>query len=188
MVELYERSFGPLDVVQDGDLELIAQPIDFLGVNFYRPNLVAAGTRRPAARVCARPSVRRRHTAMGWPIVPAALTELLRPAQARLPRHTALHHGERRRLPRRAGRRRRRRRRAAVAYLQEHIAAVERAIAEGVDVRGYYVWSLLDNFEWEHGYAKRFGLVYVDYPTQRRVLKRSALWYRDLIAAQEQEA
>ena len=71
---------------------------------------------------------------------------------------------------------------AGVAYLRAHIAAVEQARAEGVDVRGYYVWSLLDNFEWEWGYAQRFGIVYVDYQTQRRIPKPSALWYRDLIA------
>jgi beta-glucosidase len=70
-----------------------------------------------------------------------------------------------------------------VAYLRDHIAAVDSARAQGVDVRGYYVWSLLDNFEWECGYDKRFGLVYVDYATQRRIPKRSALWYRDLIVS-----
>jgi beta-glucosidase len=68
-----------------------------------------------------------------------------------------------------------------VEYLRDHVAAVERAIARGVDVRGYYVWSLLDNFEWEHGYSSRFGIVGVDFESQRRVPKRSALWYRDLI-------
>jgi beta-glucosidase len=69
-----------------------------------------------------------------------------------------------------------------VAYLRDHIAAVERAVDEGVDVRGYYVWSLLDNFEWEYGYDSRFGIVAVDFENQRRAPKRSALWYRDLIA------
>jgi beta-glucosidase len=71
-----------------------------------------------------------------------------------------------------------------LAYLRDHLAAIERAIAAGVDVRGYFAWSLLDNFEWEHGYEKRFGIVYVDYETQRRTPKQSALWYRDFIAAQ----
>ena len=69
-----------------------------------------------------------------------------------------------------------------VAYLQQHLAALERAIADGIDVRRYYAWSLLDNFEWEHGYSMRFGLVYVDFETQRRFPKRSGLWYRDHIA------
>ena len=180
LVELYEQRVGPLDVIHDGDLETIAQPIDFLGVNFYRPNLVAA-TDESVLLLEEVPQDRER-TAMGWPIVPEALTELL----LRIKRD----YGDRPLVITENG--------AAfddlltgdvvaderrVAYLREHIAAVDRARAEGVDVRGYYVWSLLDNFEWECGYDKRFGLVYVDYPTQRRVPKQSALWYRDLITS-----
>ncbi|MBA8817045.1 beta-glucosidase/6-phospho-beta-glucosidase/beta-galactosidase [Microbacterium halimionae] len=69
-----------------------------------------------------------------------------------------------------------------VDYLQRHFAAAERAISRGVDLRGYLVWSLLDNFEWGYGYAKRFGIVYVDFDTQQRVLKDSALWLRQLLA------
>jgi beta-glucosidase len=69
-----------------------------------------------------------------------------------------------------------------VDYLSRHVAALARALADGVDVRGYFPWSLLDNFEWEQGYSKRFGLVYVDYATQERIPKQSALWYRDYIA------
>jgi beta-glucosidase len=68
-------------------------------------------------------------------------------------------------------------------YLERHLAALRRAIADGADVRRYCVWSLMDNFEWEDGYDKRFGIVYVDYETQRRIPKESALWYRDYIAA-----
>jgi beta-glucosidase len=71
-----------------------------------------------------------------------------------------------------------------VQYLADHIEAVSRAIAAGVPVRGYFVWSLLDNFEWGFGYSKRFGLVHVDYPTLERVPKDSFRWYRDHIAAQ----
>jgi len=70
-----------------------------------------------------------------------------------------------------------------VDYLARHIGALSKAIADGVPVKGYCVWSLLDNYEWEKGYDMRFGLYYVDYPTQRRIPKRSALWYRDQIAA-----
>jgi beta-glucosidase len=68
-----------------------------------------------------------------------------------------------------------------VEYLERYLGAVARAIEAGVPVRGYFVWSLLDNFEWAHGYSKRFGLVYVDYPTLERVPKSSFYWYRDLI-------
>jgi beta-glucosidase len=69
-----------------------------------------------------------------------------------------------------------------IEYLDRHLRAVLRAMEAGVDVRGYFVWSLLDNFEWAEGYARRFGLVYVDYPTQRRIPKDSAAWYRAVIA------
>ena len=70
-----------------------------------------------------------------------------------------------------------------VAYLASHVDAVARAIADGAPVKGYFVWSLLDNFEWAYGYAKRFGIVYVDYPTLERVPKDSFYWYRDFIAS-----
>src|SRR5258708_37317416 len=69
------------------------------------------------------------------------------------------------------------------AYIESHIRASADAIDQGVDVRGYFVWSLLDNFEWAAGYTKRFGIYYVDYQTQARILKRSGFWYKDLAAA-----
>jgi beta-glucosidase len=71
---------------------------------------------------------------------------------------------------------------ARVRFLDEHLRAAHRAIRGGVDLRGFFVWSLLDNFEWAEGYSKRFGIVYVDFATQRRVPKDSARWYRDTIA------
>jgi beta-glucosidase len=70
-----------------------------------------------------------------------------------------------------------------IAYLREHFAAAHRCIADGVPLRGYFVWSLLDNFEWQRGFGQRFGIVWVDYDTQERRLKDSALWYRGVIAA-----
>jgi beta-glucosidase len=182
VVELYERRFGPWDAVRDGDLETIAQPLDFLGVNFYRPNLVTALDDSSVLGLRDLP-LDAETTAMGWAIVPGALTELL----VRLKRDYGeipllitengaafddrLNGGDVVEDPRR------------VAYLESHLAALEDAIERGVDVRGYYVWSFLDNFEWEHGYSHRFGIVYVDYATQRRIPKRSALWYRDRVAA-----
>jgi beta-glucosidase len=181
MVDLYESRVGPLDAVRNGDLEVIAQPLDFLGVNFYRPHLVAAGEAHPVLGL-AEVHIEAERTSMGWPIVPSALTDLLLRLKRdygdvpllitengaafddRIDGGEVIEDGPR------------------VRYVQQHVEALERARAEGVDVRGYYVWSLLDNFEWEHGYDKRFGIVFVDFATQRRIPKRSALWYRDLIA------
>jgi beta-glucosidase len=183
MLAWYESRTRPLDAIHPGDLDTISEPIDFLGVNFYRPNLVAADAQRLPLELR---EVDRdgEHTAMGWPIVPASLTELLLRLQRDYPGtpyvitengaafHDVLDGADVVEDPRR------------LDYLREHIGAVGRAIDGGADVDGYYAWSLLDNFEWEHGYSQRFGLVYVDYPTQRRVLKRSALWYSELIARQ----
>ncbi len=181
MIAFYEGRFGPLDAIQEGDLQTIAQPIDFLGINFYRPNWASAVDDGGLDVADVPPDLER--TSMGWPIAPEYLTDLLVRVQAdygEIPLlitengaafDDVLDGGEVVEDPPR------------VAYLREHIAAVERAKAKGVDVRGYYVWSLLDNFEWEYGYEKRFGIVFVDFPTQRRIPKRSALWYRDLIAS-----
>ena len=72
-----------------------------------------------------------------------------------------------------------------IAYYQGHLKSVSNAIAMGVPVQGYFAWSLMDNFEWAHGYSKRFGLIYVDYETQDRILKSSAKWYRDVIEANQ---
>jgi beta-glucosidase len=181
VVAFYESRFGPLDVVQDGDLATIAQPIDFLGINFYRPNWASATDDGGLDVADSPPELER--TSMGWPIAPSYLTDLLvrvRNDYGETPLlitengaafDDVLDGGDVVEDPRR------------VAYLGDHIAAVQRAKAEGVDIRGYYVWSLLDNFEWEWGYEKRFGIVFVDFTTQRRIPKRSALWYSDLIAA-----
>jgi beta-glucosidase len=180
MVELYEERVGPLDFVHDGDLHEMAAPIDFLGVNFYRPAVAEPGDGPLAVEEMP---IDGPSTAMGWAVEPTSLTSLLlrlRRDYGDIPLvitengasfddppvdgQAVVEDPER------------------VAYLRDHIAAVELAVGQGVDVRGYYVWSLLDNFEWEHGYDSRFGIVAVDFASQRRVPKRSALWYRDLIA------
>jgi beta-glucosidase len=180
MLELYTERIGPFDFVQDGDLREIAAPIDFLGVNFYQP-AVAHLDDGPLGVDEVRADGPR--TAMGWTVEPSSLTAVLlrlRRDYGAIPlvitengasfEDPPVDGQEVVEDPER------------VAYLRDHVAAVERAVAEGVDVRGYYVWSLLDNFEWEHGYDSRFGIVAVDFESQRRAPKRSALWYRDLIA------
>nr|WP_043734220.1 GH1 family beta-glucosidase [Streptomyces zinciresistens] len=171
------------------DLAVIAEPIDFYGVNYYAPTRVGApqdtgtefgGVRMPAELPF---SVREIEgvptTDFGWPVVPEALTELLTGFRERygdrLPPVVITENGcsyeglddqDR------------------IAYLDGHIRALHRAVEAGVDVRGYFVWSLLDNFEWAEGYARRFGLVHVDHATQRRTPKASYGWLRDMLLAQ----
>jgi beta-glucosidase len=176
-----------------GDLEVIAAPLDFLGINYYTPSVVRNAPYRDPDPLSRTADDNRfegvgvpeaRHTAMGWPVVPHTLRDLLvglreRYGDALPPIHItengsaeddvpapdgAVHDTDR------------------ISYLDGHLRSVAAAIADGVDVRGYYVWSLLDNFEWAYGYSKRFGLVYVDYATQRRIPKDSYHWYRALIA------
>ena len=173
--------------LREGDLATIAQPLDFLGVNFYNPQYVRMAPRGSAAPIEeAEPPARFERTEMGWPVDAPGLGEVLRGLRARygtrLPSILITENG------------------AAFAdavdaqggiddprridYLRRHLAELRQAIDDGIDVRGYCVWSLLDNFEWAEGYRPRFGLVHVDYATQRRTPKASYHWYRELIAAQ----
>ena len=181
MVAVYEGLFGPPDSVHDGDLQIIRAPIDFLGVNYYNPERIAAApTDLPlqARRVPAPPPT----TAMGWEVDPDGLHQVLlrlRRDYAAPPVYITENGASFDDPPASDGQVDDPQR---TAYLQSHLQALARAVADGADVRRYCVWSLLDNFEWELGYDKRFGIVHVDFDSQVRVPKRSALWYRDFIA------
>lgn len=162
--------------IHDGDLETIATLTDFLGVNYYKNMAVRAGTLRPA-----------RHEGLQTDIVierqtddPAAFTELLQRLNRDYgPRRVFYVTENGRYEDDRLGEDGACRDPERVAYLSGHVAALREAIRAGVDVRGYCVWSLLDNFEWSAGYTARYGLFYTDYPGQRRIPKDSARWYRD---------
>ena len=164
--------------VEAGDMAAIQAPLDFLGLNYYTRSVVSADGSWDV-KTSGKPL-----TDMGWEVYPEGLTELL----LRLHRDWPLpplyvkengaafkdifadgrvHDIER------------------TDYIARHIAAVGDALRQGVPMAGYMVWSLLDNFEWASGYAKRFGIVHVDYATQQRTLKDSALWYRDFLRAQK---
>jgi beta-glucosidase len=159
--------------VEAGDLDLIRAPIDFIGLNYYTRNFASTNPWKPVPGPLG-------VTDMGWEVYPDGLTDLL----LRLKRDYALppiyitENGAAYRDTLENGRVHDAER---TDYVRRHIDAVERAMAQGVDVRGFFVWSLFDNFEWALGYSKRFGIVHVDYATQQRILKDSALWYRDFI-------
>ncbi|MDX3524572.1 GH1 family beta-glucosidase [Streptomyces scabiei] len=180
--------------VVDGDLELIHQPLDALGLNYYTPALVSAASGElvgprtdghgasmyspwPGADDVEFHQTPGERTAMGWSIDPTGLYDLLmrytREAPG-LPLYITENGAAYDDKPDPDGRVHDPER---LDYLHGHLAAVHRAISDGADVRGYYQWSLMDNFEWACGYAKRFGAVYVDYATLERTPKSSALWY-----------
>ena len=189
-----DRLLPPASLVADGDLETIAAPLDFLGVNYYSPVFLRAGdpadlrkNEEPARSAVPgvveyRPGWLER-TSMGWLVDPTGLhdvlVELSKEAPG-LPLYVTENgcaaedyvnpRGEVNDVER-------------VRYLHAHLEAAARAIAEGANLAGYFVWSLLDNFEWAWGYQKRFGIVYVDFGTQRRIPKASARFYSDVVRA-----
>ncbi|WP_336204677.1 GH1 family beta-glucosidase [Nonomuraea sp. LPB2021202275-12-8] len=185
VLEIVDRTAG-LAHVRDGDLEVIAQPLDLLGVNYYAPSVVQAQPGEPAdpaypgSEGILFTTVPTAVTAMGWPIVPGALTLLLRRLSKEYPdlemmitengadfADTVTVDGVRD-----ADR---------VSFIEEHLRALLTSIEEGAKVRGYLIWSLLDCLEWADGYQRKFGIVHVDFATQRRRMKDSALWYRAVV-------
>ncbi|NUR92032.1 MAG: beta-glucosidase [Nonomuraea sp.] len=175
-----------LGFLHDGDLEIISAPLDALGINYYNPTRIAAPTPGDALPFTDAGIVGYPTTNFGWPVVPDGLRELLTGLKARYgsalpPIHITENGCSQPDEPNEDGTVDDP---ARIAYLASHIRAVEQARAEGVDVRGYFVWSLLDNFEWAEGYHQRFGLVHVDFATGRRTPKASYRWLGEHIRAQ----
>ncbi len=163
------------------DMEIIRQPLDFLGINYYSAQVVTAPSDGQVPWPVVHIKSTDRVSAMGWPVIPQGLTKLLVDLQNHYPNlppviitengaayNDIVEDGKVHDTDR-------------ILYLSDHIDALANALAQGVNVQGYYLWSLMDNFEWAWGYSKRFGIVYVDYRTQERILKDSFLWYRQLI-------
>ncbi len=184
MVDAYTRQgYLPngLDFVRAGDMETIAAPLDFLGVNYYSSNTIQASQDDIPFQFVLHPE--QQHTDMGWEIHPESFYRLLNRLHFEydipelLITENGCSFGD---GPDENGRIHDTRR---INYLQGHLTAVHRAIQNGVPVSGYLQWSFMDNFEWAKGYDQRFGIVYVDYQTQQRLPKESALWYRDTISA-----
>jgi beta-glucosidase len=187
MLAFYASRGVDLAFIADGDEAIIGRPTDFLGVNYYSVGRVRdAGDANFLGLEWLPP--REPVTEMGWEIAPEAFHELL----VRLHRE----YGPRPLMITENGGAFRERRNGVAhvedpereAFLESHFDAAARAIDAGVDLEAYFVWSLLDNFEWESGYDRRFGIIHVDYQTQKRTLKQSALWYRDLVAAERESA
>lgn len=167
--------------VAAGDLLGIGEPIDFLGVNYYTRAVTRNSPDELPVRAAKVRQRRRAYTDTGWEVYPEGLTDTLlwvRKRYGNIPLYIT-ENGAAFPDPPRARREVRDPRR--VAYLREHLKAAREAIRKGANLKGYFVWSLLDNFEWAHGYTKRFGIVHVDYETQRRTPKASARFYAEVI-------
>lgn len=171
-----------LTFVHDGDLDIIATQTDFLGVNYYTRAVIRDEQAEENLPRSTFPAPESEWTEMGWEVYPEGLYEILnrlhfeyRPPKLYITENGASYSDG----PDSDGRIRDQRR---MAYLRRHFAAAHRAIRSGVPLAGYFVWSLLDNFEWARGYTQRFGIVWVDYTTQERILKESARWYKEVIA------
>ncbi|SEG64532.1 beta-glucosidase [Thermomonospora echinospora] len=186
--------------VRPGDERTVAAPLDVLGVNYYSPTLVrrwdgsaprqtadghgaSAHTAFPGCEDVEFVRQPGPYTAMGWPIDATGLTELLVRLHRDHPSVPLMVTENGAAFDDRADPDGRIRDTRRIGYLRDHIGAVRAALDAGVDLRGYFVWSLMDNFEWAYGYSRRFGIVHIDYETQRRTWKDSAHWYRKVIAA-----
>ena len=162
--------------LQPDDLATIHQKIDYIGINYYFRNISSAVK-------IEHPLPGSEYTDMPWEISPASIGTLIRRIAKEFPEHPTLYITENGAAfndevgaddevddPRRT------------KYLNEHIQNVALCIEEGIDIKGYFAWSLMDNFEWAYGYDKRFGIVHVDYATQKRTVKSSGKWYANLAA------
>jgi beta-glucosidase len=174
-------------VVRPGDFARIRRPIDWFGLNHYSPIYARANDKAPLKFDWADAPANVRRSPIGWQVDPAAFRDTLLDVHRRyrLPIYVTENGAGANEKPNEQGEVPDHER---IAYLKAYTFALREAVAAGANVRGYFVWSLLDNFEWGAGYANRFGLVYVDYPTQRRIPKESAHWYARLIHAEAMRA
>lgn len=180
--EYSEAGYLPQDLIKPGDMEKIAAPIDFLGVNYYNRSVhraeIPEDQNLPQTNFVAPES---EWTDMGWEVFPQALYRLLCRLyfEYQIPKLYINENGAAYSdSPDASGSVKDVRR---IQFLRDHLIQVHRAIQAGVPLAGYLTWSFMDNFEWANGYTKRFGLVWVDYETQKRILKDSAFWYRKVI-------
>ena len=181
--DMWEVYGADVPEVHADDLERVSAPLDFLGVNYY--SRASDGRTTPDGEPPRFKSIQieGEHTDMGWEVFPQGLTDLLVRLSTDYPGlppllitengaayPDVLGDGEVKDE-------------ARIRYLKTHLGAVAEAVERGADVRGYFAWSLLDNFEWAFGYSKRFGLVYTDYETLERIPKASAKWYAETVTA-----
>lgn len=179
-----DRQQTNMPMILEGDLDIISAPVDYIGINYYTRNVVRYNESGDIETVKQSES---EHTYIGWEIYPQGLTDLLvrlKDRYSNLPPIYITENGAANDDQCIDGQVNDEQR---VRYFQEHLNAVDKAIESGVRVDGYFAWSLMDNFEWAFGYCQRFGMVYVDYQTQERTLKNSAIAYQNMLLERAEE-
>jgi beta-glucosidase len=171
--------------IHPGDMQTMATPTDFIGLNYYTRAILRNEKAPDNLPVTVSPAPQAKWTEMPWEVYPEGLHACLsrvhftyQPRKIYITENGASYGDG----PAGDGRVRDDRR---ISYLRQHFAATNQAIQDGAPIAGYFIWSLLDNFEWARGYNQRFGLVWVDYRTQHRALKDSARWYREVILSNQ---
>jgi beta-glucosidase len=165
--------------IQDGDMAIIGQPLDFIGMNYYTRNVYTMDDNGWFSIV---PPPAGNLTEMGWEIVPGAMTDMLVSLNNEYPLPPMFITENGAAMPDKlVGKQVDDQDR--IDYFQSHFLAVHNAMEQGVNIKGYFAWSLLDNFEWAEGYSKRFGLIYIDYETQERIWKDSAIAYKNMLTS-----
>lgn len=164
-----------------GDMSTISRKVDFVGVNYYSRWIVKDNPRGKILKLSFSKPEEAQYTDMEWEIYPRGIYEILRRVQEDYSPRAIYITENGAAFPDRLDKEGKLKDEKRIDYLREHILFAHKAIEDGVRLKGYFVWSLMDNFEWAYGYSKRFGLIYTDYPTQRRIFKESASWYKRVI-------
>lgn len=179
MKKVFNNAAGEFDFIKDGDLQKISIKNDFLGVNYYSRALVKFSQDSKLNYQSVKWNLKK--TAMGWEIYPEGLYDIivkLRKEYTQLPIYITENGAA---FDDTLSDKKRINDVERINYIKSHLLKIAELNQQGADIRGYYLWSFMDNFEWAYGYSKRFGIVYVDFKTQERILKDSALWYKDVI-------
>jgi len=179
MMDWYSR-FEPLDYIEPPDLAIISRPVDFVGINYYTRAIIKANPENPifgGESLAPTAPV----TDQNWEIVPSYLHQVISRIPTEWTDLPLYIHENGCAMPDAVNEQGQVEDTRRVEYIRDHLKVVHQLVSEGVNLKGYYVWSLLDNFEWAWGYEKRFGIVWVDYKTQQRIPKASALWYAKVI-------
>jgi len=179
--DMWEYYQDKVPQILSGDMSIIATRIGFLGVNYYTRWIVKHNPQEKILKFSFSKPKEAEYTGMGWEVYPLGIYEILKRVQNDYSPPIIYITENGAAFPDRLDEEGKVKDDQRTSYLKEHLSFAHKAMEEGVRLKGYFVWSLMDNFEWTYGYSKRFGLIHIDYPTQKRIFKESAYWYKRVV-------